>query len=581
MHLQKRKIRILAIDDEEVYIHAIVGLLADTYKILVALNGPEGLEIARSDPRPNLILLDVMMPDMGGFEVCRQLKKDPLTKDIPVVFLSALEEVESKTKGFELGGVDYITKPFQGEEVLARVKTHIENQELQRRLARENVRFKTLAEAAFEGIFIHNQGQIIDVNSEACRLFSCQPDDLLSQNLTDRLPPECHSAMLNEADRPYEGNIVNHLEETIPVEIRTKNLAFEAQPVSVTAIRDLSIQKSIENEKMALQNENRVLKTSLNERYKFGDIIGRSPAMKRVYELISQAASSDFHVIVTGESGTGKELVARTIYQLSPRKKKSFVAVNCSAITESLFEREFFGHQKGSFTGADRKQPGFFDEAHKGTLFLDELGELKPSMQVKLLRVLENGEYIPVGETKAKKADARIISATNQDLPGLVRKGDFREDLFYRIHVIDIPLPPLRDRREDIPLLVEFFLSRFPSTGRKPHLTGKMLDALSHYEWPGNVRELQNTIQRFIATSQITLPGGRSMFAVEEEEALSHEDGLAGALEAVERRLIQEGLRKTLWNRGQTADLLKISRWTLQRKMLKYDIAQKENKVER
>ena len=581
MHLQERKIRILAIDDEEVYIHAIVGLLADTYKILVALNGPEGLEIARSDPRPNLILLDVMMPDMGGFEVCRQLKKDPLTKDIPVVFLSALEEVESKTKGFELGGVDYITKPFQGEEVLARVKTHIENQELQRRLARENVRFKTLAEAAFEGIFIHNQGQIIDVNSEACRLFSCQPDDLLSQNLTDRLPPECHSAMLNEADRPYEGNIVNHLEETIPVEIRTKNLAFEAQPVSVTAIRDLSIQKSIENEKMALQNENRVLKTSLNERYKFGDIIGRSPAMKRVYELISQAASSDFHVIVTGESGTGKELVARTIYQLSPRKKKSFVAVNCSAITESLFEREFFGHQKGSFTGADRKQPGFFDEAHKGTLFLDELGELKPSMQVKLLRVLENGEYIPVGETKAKKADARIISATNQDLPGLVRKGDFREDLFYRIHVIDIPLPPLRDRREDIPLLVEFFLSRFPSTGRKPHLTGKMLDALSHYEWPGNVRELQNTIQRFIATSQITLPGGRSMFAVEEEEALSHEDGLAGALEAVERRLIQEGLRKTLWNRGQTADLLKISRWTLQRKMLKYDIAQKENKVER
>ena len=581
MHLQKRKIRILAIDDEEVYIHAIVGLLADTYKILVALNGPQGLEIARSDPRPDLILLDVMMPDMGGFEVCRQLKKDPLTKDIPVVFLSALEEVESKTKGFELGGVDYITKPFQGEEVLARVKTHIENQELQRRLARENVRFKTLAEAAFEGIFIHNQGQIIDVNSEACRLFSCQPDDLLSQNLTDRLPPECHSAMLNEADRPYEGNIVNHLEETIPVEIRTKNLAFEAQPVSVTAIRDLSIQKSIENEKMALQNENRVLKTSLNERYKFGDIIGRSPAMKRVYELISQAASSDFHVIVTGESGTGKELVARTIYQLSPRKKKSFVAVNCSAITESLFEREFFGHQKGSFTGADRKQPGFFDEAHKGTLFLDELGELKPSMQVKLLRVLENGEYIPVGETKAKKADARIISATNQDLPGLVRKGDFREDLFYRIHVIDIPLPPLRDRREDIPLLVEFFLSRFPSTGRKPHLTGKMLDALSHYEWPGNVRELQNTIQRFIATSQITLPGGRSMFAVEEEEALSHEDGLAGALEAVERRLIQEGLRKTLWNRGQTADLLKISRWTLQRKMLKYDIAQKENKVER
>jgi DNA-binding NtrC family response regulator len=198
-------------------------------------------------------------------------------------------------------------------------------------------------------------------------------------------------------------------------------------------------------------------------------------------------------------------------------------------------------------------------------------------MQVKLLRVLENGEYFPVGETKAKKADARIISATNQDLPALVRQGNFREDLFYRIHVIDIELPPLRERREDIPLLVEFFLSRFPSTGRKPGLTGKMLDTLSHYEWPGNVRELQNTIQRFLVTNQITLPGGRSMFAVEEDEALSHEDGLNGALEDMECRLIQESLHKTLWNRGQAADLLKISRWTLQRKMLKYDLGKKED----
>lgn len=575
--MQDKKIRILAVDDEEIYIHAIVGLLAETYKIIVALNGREGLKIARADPPPHLILLDVMMPDMGGFEVCRQLKKDPLTKDIPIVFLSALEEVENKTKGFEVGGVDYITKPFQGEEVLARVKTHIENQELHRRLARENVRFKTLAEAAFEGIFIHDQGRILDVNSEANRIFSCEPHELLGQSLTDRLPTECQSAMLNEADRPYEAEITNKQGDTIPVEIRTRNLDLETHPVSVTAIRDVSLQKTIENEKRALQDENRILKVSLKERYKFGNIVGRSPAMKKVYELVSQAASSDFNVIITGESGTGKELVANTIYELSPRKNKAFVAVNCSAVAESLFEREFFGHQKGSFTGADRMQPGFFDEAHKGTLFLDEMGELKPSMQVKLLRVLENGEYIPVGDTKAKKADVRIISATNQDLPALVRQGDFREDLFYRIHVIDIELPPLRERREDIPLLVEFFLSRFPSTGRKPYLTGKMLDTLSHYEWPGNVRELQNTIQRFLVTHQITLPGGGSLFAEEENEDVCHEDGLCGALEGLERRLIEESLQKTQWNRSQAAELLKISRWTLQRKMQKYDLVKKED----
>jgi len=577
--LQGRNIKILVVDDEEIYIHALVGLLAETYKIIIALNGREGLKIAQSDPPPDLILLDIMMPDMGGFDVCRQLKKDPHTKEIPVVFLSALDEVENKTKGFDVGGVDYITKPFQGKEVLARVKTHIENQELHRRLAREIVRFKTLAEAAFEGIFIHNQGRILDVNSEASRLFNYKPHELLDQNLIDHLPSEYQNAIFNEANRPHEGEITNSRGDTIPVEIRTKNLDFETHPVSVTAIRDLSIQKTIENEKIALQNENRVLKNSLQERYKFGDIIGRSPAMKKVYELVSQAASSDFHVIITGESGTGKELVARTIYELSRRKKKAFVAVNCSAITESLFEREFFGHQKGSFTGADRNQPGFFDEAHKGTLFLDELGELKPTMQVKLLRVLENGEYFPVGETKAKTADARIISATNQDLPALVRQGDFREDLFYRVHVIDIGLPPLRDRREDIPLLVEFFLSRFPSTGKKPYLTGKMLDTLSHYEWPGNVRELQNTIQRFLVTNQITLPGGRSVSTEEEDDVLGHVESLNNALENTERRLIQESLQKTSWNRGQAADLLKISRWTLQRKMQKYDFGKKEDQL--
>lgn len=575
---QDRKIRILAIDDEEIYLHAIVGLLSETYKIIIALNGKEGLKIARSYPPPELILLDVMMPDMGGFEVCRQLKKDPQTKNIPVVFLSALEEVENKTKGFEVGGVDYITKPFQGAEVQARVKTHIENQELHRKLVAENARFKILAEAAFEGILIHDNGRILDVNNEASRLFDCTPHELLGKNLIDRLPADCQNAILNEADRPYESRIVNIRGDTIPVEIRTKNLDFDAHPARVTAIRDLSIQKAIENEKMALQNENRVLKISLNERYKFGEIIGRSPAMKKVYEVASQAASSDFHVIVTGESGTGKELVARTIHKLSHRKKNPFVAVNCSAITESLFEREFFGHTKGSFTGADREKPGFFDEAHNGTLFLDELGELRPSMQVKLLRVLETGEYFPVGETKAKKADVRIISATNRDLPAMVGQGSFREDLFYRIHVIDIELPPLRERREDIPLLVEFFFSRLPSTGKKPILTGKMLDTLSHYEWPGNVRELQNTIQRFQVTNQISLPGGRSLGTAEADDALGHADGLNGAIKDLESRLIQESLRKTMWNRTDAADLLKISRWTLQRKMDKYALGKKIDK---
>ncbi len=566
---KQRKIRILAIDDEEIYLHTIVGLLSQTYKIIVALNGPDGVKMAQSDPPPDLILLDVMMPDMNGFEVCRRLKSAPVSQNIPVVFLSALEDVQNKTKGFELGGVDYITKPFQGEEVLARVKTHVEKQELHKKLARENARFKTLAEAAFEGIFIHDQGNILDVNTEASRLFNCKPDELLGQNLINLLPAKAHDAVLNEAGRPYEGMIKNKENGSIYVEIRTRHFDSGERSLSVSAVRDLSTQKNIEN-------ENRVLKTSLKERYKFGEIIGRSPAMKKVYESISQAAASDFNVIITGESGTGKELVAKTIYRLSQRSKKAFVAVNCGAVTESLFEREFFGHQKGSFTGADHEKPGFFDAAHKGVLFLDELGELKLSMQVKLLRVLENGEYFPVGATKAKKADVRIISATNRDLNELVHQNQFREDLFYRIHVINLDLPPLRKRIEDIPLLAEFFLSRFPSTGKTPMMTGKIIDTLSHYEWPGNVRELQNTIQRFLATNRIHLSGSGTSVDMDKEDSLSPEKGLTLILDEIELKMIRETLQRTGWNRSKASDLLKISRWTLQRKMQKHGLEKKE-----
>ncbi len=565
---KQRKIRILAIDDEEIYLHTIVGLLSQTYKIIVALNGPDGVKMAQSDPPPDLILLDVMMPDMNGFEVCRRLKSAPVSQNIPVVFLSALEDVQNKTKGFELGGVDYITKPFQGEEVLARVKTHVEKQELHKKLARENARFKTLAEAAFEGIFIHDQGNILDVNTEASRLFNCKPDELLGQNLINLLPAKAHDAVLNEAGRPYEGMIKNKENGSIYVEIRTRHFDSGERSLSVSAVRDLSTQKNIEN-------ENRVLKTSLKERYKFGEIIGRSPAMKKVYESISQAAASDFNVIITGESGTGKELVAKTIYRLSQRSKKAFVAVNCGAVTESLFEREFFGHQKGSFTGADHEKPGFFDAAHKGVLFLDELGELKLSMQVKLLRVLENGEYFPVGATKAKKADVRIISATNRDLNELVHQNQFREDLFYRIHVINLDLPPLRKRIEDIPLLAEFFLSRFPSTGKTPMMTGKIIDTLSHYEWPGNVRELQNTIQRFLATNRIHLSGSGTSVDMDKEDSLSPEKGLTLILDEIELKMIRETLQRTGWNRSKASDLLKISRWTLQRKMQKHGLEKK------
>ena len=236
-------------------------------------------------------------------------------------------------------------------------------------LARESARFKTLAEASFEGIIIHDRGIIIDVNNEASRVLNCKPDELLGQNLLKRFPVECQRAILDEADRPYEGEIISRKGDTIPVEIRTKNLDFAESSVSVTAIRDLSVQKTIEN-------ENRVLKVSLEERYKFGNIVGRSPAMKKVYELVSQAASSDFHVIITGESGTGKELVAKAIHQRSSRKNRPLLKVDCASLPPGILESELFGHMKGAFTDAKENRPGRFELASGGTLFLDEIGNL-------------------------------------------------------------------------------------------------------------------------------------------------------------------------------------------------------------
>jgi transcriptional regulator with PAS, ATPase and Fis domain len=297
--------------------------------------------------------------------------------------------------------------------------------------------------------------------------------------------------------------------------------------------------------------------------------------MEVVYQSIIKASASNANVVIYGESGTGKELVARTIHQRSARHEGAFVAVNCGAVSESLFEREFFGHRKGAFTGADQDRPGFFDQAHKGTLFLDEVGELPPPFQVKLLQAIEEKAFIPVGDTLRKTVDVRIIAATNRDLGEQHQKGLIREDFFYRIHVILITLPPLRDRTEDIPLLVDHFLKQY--SGDKvccAMMPGPIIEALCKYDWPGNVRQLQNELQRYLS--------GQGLEFIGDLQAKSEtKDDLGGALaklalpealEALEKRLIVEKLTQHQGNTLKTADVLGVSLRTLQRKIKKYRI---------
>ncbi len=330
-------------------------------------------------------------------------------------------------------------------------------------------------------------------------------------------------------------------------------------------------------EEEQLRNENKRLKSTIKERYKFGDIIGKNRLMQDVYEHISKAAATIANVIIYGESGTGKELVAREIHKLSDNHDRPFVPVNCSAIPENLFESEFFGYKKGAFTGANLDKPGYFDQANGGTLFLDELGEIDLAGQVKLLRVLEGGGYTPVGSSEVKKAEVRIVGATNRDLKDEVKNGRMREDFFYRIHIIPITLPPLRERKDDLPLLIEHFLSVYAASDNKPFLDGKVLGMLYNYDWPGNVRELQNVLQRYITLK--TLDSMSTSVAktipVDDFESMDVRDtaeSLNQAMDNFEKNIIRKVLEKNQWRKSKTATALKINRKTLFRKMKKYDL---------
>jgi two-component system response regulator PilR (NtrC family) len=254
-------------------------------------------------------------------------------------------------------------------------------------------------------------------------------------------------------------------------------------------------------EKKALKEENVLLKVELSQQEKFGEIVGRNPKMRQIYAVIERIASATSSVLIQGESGTGKELVARAIHTRSNRAGRPFVAINCGGLPETLLESELFGHTKGAFTGAVATKRGLFDTASGGTLFLDEIGETSPAMQVKLLRALQERRIRPLGSEEEHAVDARVLAATNQDLQQMIHEKRFREDLYYRINVISIQMPPLRERREDIPLLVRYFVDKYARLWKKgaPAVTQEALRALEKYPWPGNVRELENVIERAMA----------------------------------------------------------------------------------
>ena len=352
---------------------------------------------------------------------------------------------------------------------------------------------------------------------------------------------------------------------------------YISKPVDLDEL-DIMIERIIEHKN--LKSENQLLKTQLQEKYKISSIVSQSPKMEEVINVAARVADSKATVLITGENGTGKEVLAKAIHFKSSRKEKPFVAVNVPALTETLLESELFGHEKGAFTGADKMRKGRFEIAHNGTLFLDEVGDIPQSIQVKLLRVLQEHQFERVGGTEKIEVDVRIIAATNRNLEQKIKDGTFREDLYYRLNVVSIKIPPLRERKEDILPMIENFIDKYSKENDKEKLevSKEAIGVLMKYNYPGNVRELENIIERAVVLTRekiITLndlPINIKGFKEEKSIAMSGEGTLTEQVEALEKQLIYDALQESSGNQTKAGKLLGLTERNLRYKLKKYNI---------
>ncbi len=446
---------VLVVDDDPGVRASFQLVLDQDYEVVEAADGRQALELL-ARRQVDLVLLDIRLPEMDGIEVLERIKA--LDEGIEVILVTAVRTVRTAVAAMKLGAFDYLTKPFEDDELLTLVRRALD--------------------------------------------------------------------------------------------------------------------------KRSLEREVTFLRSELERRQGFDDLVGQHPEMQKLYRLIAQVAGSSTTVLIRGESGTGKELIARAIHRQGPRRDRPFVPVNPAALSDTLIESELFGHEKGAFTGAHQRKLGRFELAESGTLFLDEIGSLKPDLQVKLLRVLQEREFERVGGTRPIRLDARIIVATNIDLRHAVATGAFREDLYYRLDVMPIAVPPLRERREDIPLLAEHFMHRYSRqlNRRVESLTPAAHAALQAYAWPGNVRELQNVMERVVGLVEapvidvddlpfdLLLPGPRRPAADAADVSLNQ------ATEDFERQTALRALERAGWNISQAARLLGIHRNSLKGKIARWGV---------
>lgn len=563
---------ILIIDDLETNLTILKYILSKQgYQVHAVLTGELALKVVQKKSI-DLIILDILMPDMDGFDVCQELKQDPKTRDIPIIFISALDDTQNKLKGFKVGGVDYITKPFQKKEVLARVGTHLLLKQAQKASEEKNILLKTIFSSIADTIVtVDKDLKIIEANTN--QNHSCNNNDtsdrLSFQKRLLKSGSPCHHVLTQtlKTKKP----IINYRTSCFTTALPNKTVVLNSTPLidrqnqfcgAVLVIRDITGLAQLEKNHLKISN--------------YKGIISKSKKMRDIFQLMDRISGVEANVLITGESGTGKELVASAIHEGHERSSGPFVKVNCAALSETLLESELFGHVKGAFTGAFKDRIGRFQAAEGGTLFLDEIGDVSLHFQAKLLRVLEQKEYERIGDSKTLKANVRVLAATNRNLEEKIQQKSFREDLLYRLRGISIPLPPLKERDDDIQLLTRHFIDQFSQALHKNILdiSDEVKRLIIHYPWPGNIRELKSVIEYacILCTGEI----------IEKEDLpidfLSHSQNLhiiknhSSSNQQSEKEIIVNILNQTDWNKAKAARNLGISRGTLYNKLIRFNI---------
>ncbi len=596
---------IMIVDDDPENLRVLSTMLArENYTIRCFPGGVPALQSSQEDP-PNLILLDVRMPEMDGFEVCARLKADKNLKDIPVLFISAADEIEMKVAAFEQGGADYITKPFQADEVLSRIRTQLAitryqkdleslNLELEARVRRRTSdlkktneslkeeikarqaaqvdllkseeKYRRIVTTANEAIFVTDEAfRITYTNRVAIDILGGTEEHILGQPALSFIDDKDRKAFEKRFQERKTGKKAIYESKIRRLDGKQYWVIVAASPIldsngnfqgSVVMMTDITGRKQSEIKlktaldevarlKKQIEAENIYLQEEIRSHHRFDEIVGQSDELKYVLYRIEQVAPTDSTVLILGETGTGKELIARAIHGASNRAERPLVKVNCAALPDQIIESELFGHEKGAFTGAIKSREGRFELVHRGTLFLDEIGELPLSLQAKLLRVIQDGEFERLGSNRVIRTDTRLIAATNRDIRALVEEGKFRNDLWYRLNVFPISVPPLNRRKDDIPLLVNHFMQKIGKrVGKRFDKVAKQfLNEMMAYDWPGNVRELEHLLER----SMIISPG-KTLTSVERlPKAKKASDSKIASMADAERDHILRALEQTNW----------------------------------